>query len=145
MLQDRNDPFAQFNFIVELDGIDVAGFTEVGGIAAESDIVEYREGADLPTVRKLPGLLTYANITLKKGYTLNLDLWDWRKTTLDGSTDRRGGAIVLMNEAREPVLRWNFVNGWVSKYEGPALNSTASEAAIESIEITHEGVVLVPA
>lgn len=142
MVQQRNDPYAQFNFIVELDGIDVAGFTEIGGIAAESDIIEYREGADQPTARKLPGLLTYSNITLKKGYTTNTELWDWRKTTLDGMTERKGGAIILLDEARQPVLRWNFVNGWVSKYEGPGLNSTTNEAAIEAIEISHEGVEL---
>lgn len=142
MVSERSDPFAQFNFIVELDGIEVAGFTEVGGIAAESDVIEYREGADTPTVRKLPGLLSYSNITLKKGYTTNSELWDWRKTTLDGITERRGGSIILLDEARTPVLRWNFVNGWVSKYEGPALNSTTNEAAIESIEIAHEGVEL---
>ena len=142
MVQQRNDPYAQFNFIVELDGIDVAGFTEIGGIAAESDIIEYREGADQPTARKLPGLLTYSNITLKKGYTTNTELWDWRKTTLHGMTERKGGAIILLDEARQPVLRWNFVNGWVSKYEGPGLNSTTNEAAIEAIEISHEGVEL---
>lgn len=142
MVQQRNDPFAQFNFIVELDGIDVAGFTEIGGIASESDVIEYREGADQPTARKLPGLLTYSNITLKKGYTTNTELWDWRKTTLDGVTERKGGAIILLDEARQPVLRWNFVNGWVSKYEGPGLNSTTNEAAIEAIEISHEGVEL---
>ena len=142
MVSERSDPFAQFNFIVELDGIEVAGFTEVGGIAAESDVIEYREGADTPTVRKLPGLLSYSNITLKKGYTTNSELWEWRKTTLDGITERRGGSIILLDEARTPVLRWNFVNGWVSKYEGPALNSTTNEAAIESIEIAHEGVEL---
>lgn len=142
MVSARNDPFAQFNFIVELDGIQVAGFTEVGGIATESDMIEYREGADTPTVRKLPGLLTYTNITLKKGYTTNTELWDWRKTTLDGVTERRGGSIILLDEARQPVLRWNFVSGWVSKYEGPPLNSTTNETAIESIEIAHEGMEL---
>ncbi len=142
MVQQRNDPYAQFNFIVELDGIDVAGFTEIGGIASESDIIEYREGADQATARKLPGLLTYSNITLKKGYTTNTELWDWRKTTLDGMTERKGGAIILLDEARQPVLRWNFVSGWVSKYEGPGLNSTTNEAAIEAIEISHEGVEL---
>ena len=47
----RNDPFAQFNFIVEIDGIASAGFTEVSGMNTESDIIEYREGNELPRVR----------------------------------------------------------------------------------------------
>ena len=53
---ERNDPYAQFNFIVELDGLEVAGFTEVSGLATESDVIEYREGSEEATVRKLPGL-----------------------------------------------------------------------------------------
>jgi phage tail-like protein len=136
---DRNDPYAQFNFVIEIDGVEVAGFTEVGGLAAESDVIEYREGNEQATVRKLPGLRKYSNITLKRGYTQSAALWDWRKTSEDGQTERRDGAIVLMDEDRSPVLRWLFRNGWLSKYEGPALNSTTNEAAIESLEIAHEG------
>ena len=58
-------------------------------------------------------------------------------------TERKQGAIILLDEARAPQLRWEFSEGWISKYEGPALKSTANEAAIESIEITVEDVVLV--
>jgi phage tail-like protein len=135
----RNDPYAQFNFLVELDGLTVAGFTEVGGLATESDVIEYRNGSDEATVRKLPGLRKYSNITLKRGYTRDLALWDWRGTTEDGRTQRRNGVIILLDEARQPVLRWIFREGWISKYEGAALNSTTNEAAIESLEIAHEG------
>jgi phage tail-like protein len=138
----RNDPYAQFNFLIELDGLTVAGFTEVGGLDTESDVIEYRNGNDEATVRKLPGLRKYSNITLKRGYTDNLELWGWRKTTEDGETERRDGVIILLDEARQPVLRWIFREGWISKYEGAALNSTTNEAAIESIEIAHEGIVM---
>jgi len=141
------NPLLQYNFLLEIDGTSdaVAGFTEVSGINMESDIVEYREGSDTATVRKLPGLRKYGNITLKRGYTTNSELWDWRKTVIDGLTERKSGAIVLLNEAREPTLRWEFSQAWISKYEGPALNSTANEAAIESIEIAVEDVRLVAA
>lgn len=139
----RNDPYAQFNFLLEIEGTTAAGFTEVSGINAESDIIEYREGSEPARVRKLPALYKFGNITLKRGYTQNRDLWNWRKTTLDGVTERKQGAIILLDEAREPQLRWEFSQGWVSKYEGPALNATANEAAIESIEIAVEDVRLV--
>ena len=140
---DRKDPFAQFNFIVEIEGDQTAGFTEVSGINAESDIIEYREGNEPPRVRKIPALFKFGNITLKRGYTLDRKLWDWRKTTLDGQTERRSGAIILLDENREPKLRWEFFEAWVSKYEGPALNATANEAAVESIELVAEKVELV--
>ena len=139
----RNDPFAQYNFILEIDGLTVAGFAEVGGLTMEQDIIEYREGSDTATVRKLPGLRKYGNITLKRGYTQNRELWEWRKTTIDGVTERKAGAVILRDEAGEPQLRWEFREGWISKYEGPALKATANEAAMESIEIAVEDVALV--
>jgi phage tail-like protein len=134
----RNDPYSQFNFLLEIEGTTAAGFTEVGGLAAESDIIEYREGSDPARMRKLPATFKFTNITLKRGLTKNLELWQWRKTTLDGVTERKQGAIILLDEAREPVLRWEFFEAWVSKYEGPALNSTANEVAIESLELAVE-------
>ena len=139
---ERNDPFSQYNFVVVVDNVTVAGFTEVGGLSTETDIIEYREGTDLNRMRKLVGLSKFGNITLKKGMTLNRDLWEWRKTTLDGMTERRDGAIILRDEAGNDQLRWEFFEGWVSKYEGPAMNSTANEAAIETIEIVSEAVML---
>lgn len=139
----RNDPYAQFNFLLEIEGTTSAGFTEVGGLTAESDIIEYREGSEPARMRKLPALFKFSNITLKRGYTLSRDLWEWRKTTLDGLTERKQGAVILLDEARNPVLRWEFFEGFVAKYEGPALNSTANEAAIESIEIAIEDLQLV--
>ena len=139
----RNDPYAQYNFILEIEGTTAAGFAEVGGLSMEQDIIEYREGSDTATARKLPGLRKYGNISLKRGYTQNRDLWNWRKTTIDGLTERKSGAVILRDEAGEPALRWEFREGWVSKYEGPALKATANEAAMESIEIAVEDVALV--
>ena len=66
---DRHDPFAAFNFRVDIDGITVAGFSECSGLTTETDIIEYREGNEDITVRKLPGQKKYANIVLKRGYT----------------------------------------------------------------------------
>jgi phage tail-like protein len=139
----RNDPYAQYNFVLEIEGTTVAGFTEVGGLNVEQDIIEYREGSDTASVRKLPGLRKYANITLKRGYTQNRDLWNWRKTTIDGATERKAGAVILRDEAGEPALRWEFREGWIAKYDGPALKATANEAAMETVEIAVENVELV--
>ena len=93
-------------------------------------------------MRKLPGLVEYSNITLKRGFVGSTELWTWHKTTLDGHTERRAGSISLMDESREEVMRWNFFEGWVCKWEGPTLNSTANEVAVESLEICHEGLEL---
>jgi phage tail-like protein len=139
---DRVDPFAQFNFMVEIDGVTRAGFTEASGLTVEQDVIEYREGSEVARARKLPGLTKYTNITLKRGLVGDAELWEWRKSTIDGQTERRAGSIVLLDESRQEVMRWNFVEGWVAKWEGPTLNSTANEVAVETLEICHEGLEL---
>jgi phage tail-like protein len=142
-LGERHDPYAQFNFLVEIDGVTRGGFTEASGLNAEQEVVEYREGSDDTTVRKLAGLKTFPNIKLNRGFTQDFELWLWRKTVLDGTTERRSGSVVLLDEARQEALRFNFREGWICKWEGPQLNSTTNEVAIESIEICHEGIELV--
>ncbi|MBI5366064.1 MAG: phage tail protein [Planctomycetes bacterium] len=141
---ERNDPFASFNFIVEIEGIARAGFTEVSGLSSDTDVIEYREGADAgATPRKLPGLRRSANLVLKRGLSQDRGLWEWRKKTLDGQVERRSGAVVLLDEARKPALRWEFSEGWPVRWEGPMLNARGGEVAIESLEIAHEGLRLV--
>jgi len=139
----RIDPFGQFNFIIEIDGVLVGGFTEASGLTTDTNLIEYREGNEPHgTTRKLPGLMKYSNIVLKRGYTKDTRLWDWRKRVIDGKTQRTSGTITLLDEARQPALRWNFREGWPSKLEGPALNGKTSEVAIETLEIAHEGLEL---
>src|SRR5437763_10928485 len=104
----RNDPFRAYNFEIVIDGVASGAFSEVGGLTAEGDAVDYREGSDLQqNVRKLVGLRKYANLTLKRGYTQDKALWQWYTNIMNGVGDRRNVTIVLMNEARQPVLRWH--------------------------------------
>ncbi len=140
---DRKDPYRGFNFLVQLDNTPVAAFRECGGLTLNTDPVDYREGTDTwLSVRKLPGLRKFTNITLKRGITDNQDLWNWYLNILNGVDDRRNGSIVLQDEQHNRVLSWNFQNGWICKWEGPAMNATSNDVAIESIEICHERVEL---
>jgi phage tail-like protein len=126
-------------FIVEIDGIASGAFMSVSGLESETAVIEYRTGSDATTVRKLPGLTKYANIVLKRGLTRDLSLWNWRQSVVNGKTQRRSGSIVLLDESGQPVLRWQFEEGWPVKWEGPALDATANEVAVETLEIAHEG------
>ena len=135
----RDDPYKAYNFRVEIDGITVAAFCEVTGLRNETEVISYRVGGEPTAVRKLPGLTTYANLVLRRGITKNDELWNWRKTVLDGAVERRNGAIVLLADDGTELVRWTFVDGWVAKFDGPDLNAKANEVAIETIEIAHEG------
>lgn len=133
------NPYRVYNFRIELDGIDRGGFRECSGLDASQDPIEYREGTDSLTPRKLPGMNKYSNISLKWGMTDDAQLWDWRKQAIDGKVERKNGSIVLLNDAGEEKLRWNFIAGWPTKWTGPSFNATGTEVAIETLEIAHEG------
>lgn len=139
----RIDPYRAYNFVLEIDGVPKGAFSEVGGLTAERESVDYREGTDVqPNVRKLPSLSKFGNITLKRGYTADKSLWQWNVNLFNGVTDRRNVTIVLMNERREPVLRWNVENAWISKIEGPSFKASSNDVAMESLELVHEGLTL---
>jgi len=137
----RNDPFASFNFIVDIQGMR-AGFAEVGGLSTETDIIEYREGNEDITVRKIPGKRKYGNISFKRGFTNSKDLWEWRKKVIEGKTQRLPGTITLLDEARKPALVWKFYEAWPSKWAGPAMNAKNNDIAIEEMDIAVEGLEL---
>jgi phage tail-like protein len=139
----RDHPYGAYNFHVEIDGIAAASFAEVCGLESETAVIEYRIGnARTNASLKLPGLTKFSNIVLKRGITRDTALWQWRKSIVDGNPDRRNGSIILLDETHNPVLRWNFRNGWPCKWEGPCLDASSNEIAIEALEIAHEGLEL---
>lgn len=136
----RKDPYRAYNFLVEIDGITRAAFRECSGLDSSQDPIDYREGTDPLTARKLPGLVKYSNISLKGGITDDASLWDWRKKVIDGKIERKNGSIILLDDTGAEKLRWNFINGWPTKWSGPTFNATSNEVAIETLDIAHEGV-----
>jgi phage tail-like protein len=135
----RNDPFKNFNFLVEIDGIAQAGFFECTGLRLEVDVIEYREGGERSSVRKLPGLAKVGDITLKRGVTISNELQAWFESVRNGVADRRNGAIVLLDDERKPVVRWKFFNAFPRRWEGPDLDAKGSEVAIETLTLSCEG------
>jgi phage tail-like protein len=139
----RTDPYRGYNFVLEIDKVPKGAFSEVGGLTADGDSVDYREGTDKQSnVRKLMGLRKFVNLTLKRGYTQDKALWQWYVNIQNGVDDRRNVTIVLLNERREAVLRWHAENAWINKIEGPALKASSNDVAMESLELVHEGLTL---
>lgn len=136
----RPDPYLNFNFLVELDGIARAAFHEVNGFDATIDVIEHREGGENTTVRKLPGMTKYSNIVLKWGMTDDEELFQWHRDTVNGKVTRRNGSIVLLNSRSQEVARWNFVRAWPTKWDGPDLTAEGNDVAIETLELAHEGI-----
>jgi phage tail-like protein len=136
----RVDPFRSFNFLVELDGIAQASFSECSGLGSTTEVIENREGGDNVTVRKLPGRTSFSDISLKWGLTDSTELWAWRQQIADGNVVRKNGSIVVFDLANmTEVARWNFVRAWPSRWEGPAFSAKGNDIAIDTLVLAHEG------
>ena len=136
------DPIANFRFLVEIDGIVQAGFADCSGLSSTIESIEYREGGDSLTVRKLPGKISYADITLKWGLTATRELYDWHAQCASGSLPlpRKNGSIVLLDRSGQEAVRWNFFAAWPTKWEAPSLSAKGNEMAIATLTVTCERV-----
>ena len=135
---DRVDPYRNFNFVVEIEGITQAGFSDCSGFGSSTDPIEYREGGMNTTVHKLPGLTKHTNITLKWGLTDSTELCNWYNDIVNGKIARKNGSIVLLDLDGTEKVRWNFFNGWPTKFDHPDFNAKGTDVAVETLEIAVE-------
>ncbi|ELZ63465.1 phage tail protein [Haloferax sp. Atlit-10N] len=138
----RTDPYRQLRFVLEIEGLVTAGFSRCDLPSATSAVVEYREGADQPTPRKLPGLNEYGPLVLEVGVTdRSLELSEWRTLVEQGKMTeaRRDAAVVLLDATGNPAARWVFREAWPSRYDAPRLDAMTSEVAVERLVVVHEG------
>ncbi|NNJ11020.1 phage tail protein [Chloroflexales bacterium ZM16-3] len=130
-------------FGVEFQGKISGAFRECTGLGSENEVVEYKaSGARGEYVIKMvPGRMKWNKITLKRGITDAMDMWQWRKLVEEGKLDDayRNGSVVMFNQKGDEMARWDFVNAWPNKISGPTANANNNEVAIEELEITHEG------
>ena len=97
---DRKDPYLAFNFRVEIDGLQVGGFTEVSGLQIEVESKDYREGGVNEYVHRLAGPMRYpANLVLKHGLMDSETLWSWIQDIKQGKIQRKDGAVALLDSA----------------------------------------------
>jgi len=139
----RVDPYGRFRFRVVIDGITVAAFSEATIPDSSTDPIDYREGIDPPSRRKVSGLNKSGLITLKRGLTGSTDLYTWRKSVEQNGAAkaRKNMSLVLIDDEGSDKARWNVFNAWPSKCDPSDLSAKGNEVALETFEITHEGVV----
>jgi len=142
-MSSRTDPLVGFHFAIEIQGVVTGYFTECSGIGSEHEVIEHKvvdsRGREL--IQKIPGRLKWESITLKRGITDNMDIWDWRQLVIDGKVDeaRKNGSIVMFDQELQEKARWNFENAWPVKVSGPSVKTDSNEFGIEELVITHEG------
>jgi phage tail-like protein len=138
----RDDPFRNFRFRVEIDGVAEAHFSEVTIGETTTEAIDYREGTEPTHVRKLPGLTKYGNITLKRGVTDSQVIWQWHKDILDGKIGekRKTVSITVIDEAGKDKARFVVSEAWPTKYDPSDLNAKGNEVFIELLELVNEGI-----
>lgn len=136
-------PLVKFHFQVEWGGTKI-GFTEISGLDVEIEPIEYRDGASPEfSKRKMPGMIKYSNITMKRGTFHNdNEFFAWWNTVQLNKIERRDIIISLLNEEHEPVVVWKVKNAWPIKIQSTDLKSDGNEVAIETMELVHEGLTI---
>jgi len=139
----RRDPYLNFNFLVEIDGVAAAGFSEVELPEARIDAVAYREGDDrTSSARLLPGRVEYGRLVLRRGYAADPALFQWWRAVAEGNLDRRNVVVILRDQSGQEVSRWAFRETLPTKYVGPSLRALGNEVAIETLELACESMEL---
>lgn len=143
-MPDREDPLVAFKFGLEIEGKLSGFFTTVGGVGSESEVVEHKivnPDTGETIVQKIPGRLTWTEVTLKRGVTSSIDVWDWRQQVIEGKVDdaRTNCSIIAYNQSNEEIARWNFDSAWPSKVTGPDMDAGGTDYMVEEMTIVHEG------
>jgi phage tail-like protein len=132
-----------FLFMVEYANQVRAVFSECSGLTAEIDVFEYQEGGENTHVHKLPGHRKWSNITLKRGMTDSLDLWNWWQRVIAGGPNLRHNiSIILNDETQKRGMRWNIEGAYPIKWEGPSMRVDGNTVAIETLVLAHNGFVM---
>ena len=136
------NPIAASQFALDVQGV-TAFFTEVDGFENSSEVITHvqQDSKGKRIYIKAPGNLSWADITLKRGFTADETLWKWRQQVLDGKIEqaRKNGTITGYDTEGQPVVQYTFQRGWISKWKGAGFDAKSNDMSIEEVTITHEG------
>ncbi len=149
-ISDPSKTFLANKFWVEIEGMLEAYFTEVSGMTAQTEVLEYKEGGTNTFTHKLPTRTSFTNITLKRGMTTSTKFWDWYMNTVNKGVGKaavqlKDISIILYSpsEAATTIRRWNVSNAYPIKWVGPSMATKSAEYAVETIEIAYDKFTLV--
>jgi phage tail-like protein len=141
-LGDRTDPYLDYRFSVEIEGLIVGGFSEASGLQVEVETEDYQEGGVNDYTHKLPKAVRHPPLVLKRGITDAEALWKWQgslgkpKTKIERKTIR----IILLDGQGQEKISWRCLQAYPVKWTGPELKADRNGVAFESLEIAHCGI-----
>ena len=149
MAVQRDRPYVQFNFLVDLgtgvtDGPQ-AGFQEISNIGMEVTIAEYRTGnMKENSVQKISGLNKATDVTMKRGVIGVLDLYQWLDDIRNGNqTASRTITVQLQNEDHTQVVQtWKLLRAKIIKHISGPMNAKGTDVAMEELTVAYERLVM---
>ena len=135
-------PIRGHRFTVSIEGLGLISFKGVEGFSMETSPVEYREGAFASLcVRKIPGMISYGDITLTKGMYQSLELYDYFMGYMNGTnTSVKNMDIQAYDNTDIAIAKWTVLNAWPTRYESGGLSADSAEIIIETVSFANEGV-----
>ena len=143
MAVQRDRPYGNYNFLVDLGDGAKGGFSEVLVPEVSIDVIEYREGGDPESgAHKIPGRAHYSNVTLKRGIAGGLNLYQWINDVRNGNVRAaRTVTIQLQNEDRTDIVwTWKLFRAWPARYRFSPLEAKGKDVMIEILELAVERV-----
>jgi phage tail-like protein len=130
-----------YNFRMDINGVSEGRFTACDGLEVQVNALRYREGGAGPVVRRLPGPVSYGDVTLRYGLTTSRELWNWFMESVNGTPTRKNVSIIMTGpDGITEVFRWNLVDAWPSGWKGAALDALGQMVAIESVTLVFESI-----
>ena len=136
-------PQPAFQFKVDIANM-TAEFSEVSGLNAEIQPIEYRHGLTKNySAIKMPGLVKYGNVTLKRGiFKGNNEFFEWVKKIKMNTVERALVTISLLDEEGNPTMVWKLQNAWPCKIVGADMKAMGNDVSVESLELCHEALII---
>jgi phage tail-like protein len=135
------DGVANCRFYVKIDGMTTAVFTEMSGLQVETVVTEYEEGGNNGFVHRLPGRTKVGNLTLRRGIVASNEFFNWYSEILEGKLKYRHVDVLVYDAQGKELAKWSFANAFPVKWIGPQLAADGKNAAIETLELAHEGLI----
>ena len=141
----RDNPYTQFNFLVDLgDGTSEGphgGFQEVSAISTEVELIEYRNGNSKENSPiKITGLNKVSNVTLKRGLIGALNLYAWLDDIRNGNQNAmRTVTVRLQSEDHGQIVQtWKLLRARIVKHTSGPFNAKGTDVAMEELVLAYE-------
>jgi phage tail-like protein len=139
-------PLTAFRFEVVLDldqsapGLESplceAAFCECDGLEMTMEPKTVESASVTAAQQHLIGPTKYGQVTLKRGMTTNLQLWQWfAQGTRPGSVLTAHGQITVWDSGGQPALQFTLAGCLPVKMRAPSLNARDGLVAVEELSL----------